>query len=47
LYPQEHSLITLEQQFSSTNVTPQTLQQGPNNMAFAENYLGMLPLSVL
>jgi hypothetical protein len=47
LYPQEHSLITLEQQFSSTNVTPQTLQQGPNSMAFAENYLGMLPLSVL
>ena len=48
LYTQDHSLITLEQQFSSTNAcTSQTLQTPNNSMVFADNYLGMLPLSVL
>lgn len=48
LFQQEHSLITLEQQFSSTNSTSQHSLQTPNNMVFADNYtLGMLPLPVL
>jgi len=38
LFPQEHSLITLEQHFSSTNSPSQHTLQTPNNMSFADNY---------
>lgn len=42
LFPQVHSLITMEQQFAQPS-TPQT--PNLNNMVFTENYtLGMLPL---
>lgn len=49
LFPQEHSLITLEQQFSPPTSTSQISQSfhTPNKVVFGENYLGMLPLPVL
>ena len=46
LFPQEHSLITLEQQFSPPTSTSQSFH-APTKMVFGENYLGMLPLPVL
>jgi hypothetical protein len=41
LFPQVHSLITLEQQFS-----PQTPQTPINNMVFTDYTLGMLPYPI-
>ena len=46
LFPQEHSLITLEQQFSPATSTSQVFHT-PSKVVFTENYLGMLPLLVL
>lgn len=46
LFPQEHSLITLEQQFSPATSTSQSFHP-PNKVVFPENYLGMLPLPIL
>lgn len=44
MFPQAHSLISLEQQFSPSSSSPST---GMNNGLFTENYLGMLPLPMI